>query len=197
MAEPMIKGGVMREFLEWYEASEPVAGAQRVRALARRLPEDLRGYVDPDEPALKLLASSWYPVRVAHSILDGVTEGFTEEDVRRLAHDSNRWIIRRGMSSIYRLALRRLVTPSAYALSVPRLWRQFHNTGDREVIVGPGTTAISKVSRWGGHHPALCTITIETMCGIFETMGCKDVVWKRTACVSKGATECVTELEWR
>jgi hypothetical protein len=42
----------------------------------------------------------------------------------------------------------------------------------------------------------LCTITIETMCAVLETMGCKALRWKRTACVSRGAKECVTLLEW-
>jgi hypothetical protein len=194
MTEPMIKGGVLREFVEWYEAQH---GAERMRSLAGRVPAEMRSYIDPDEPVVKVLASSWYPARIVHTILDALTEGASEAEIQRLAHDANRWIIRRGMGSVYRFALRRLVTPEMYAMSVPRLWRQLHTTGDREVIVKSKTSALSKVSRWGGHHPVLCTITIETMCAIFETMGCKDLVWKRTSCVSRGATECVTRLEWK
>jgi hypothetical protein len=194
MPEPMIKGGVLRDFVHWYEH---VHGNDGLREIARRVPEDLRTLIDPDEPFVHILAASWYPARLTHSILDVVTEGLDSRAVERIAHDSNRWIVQRGMSSVYRFALRRLVTPEMYAVSVARLWRQMHNTGDREIKLTSPTSAQSFVRNWGGHHPVVCTITIETMCAVLECMGKKDVRWTRTACVARGATECVTRVDWR
>lgn len=190
-----MKGAVLREFVEWYASNH---GEERMRALAERLPEDLRRELDPSEPGVKLLASSWYPARLSHLLLDALTEGMTDLQVQRLARDATRYVVERGTTGIYRFALRRLVTPELYALSVARLWRQWHTTGDREVEVTSPTTARSVVRRWPGHHPVLCTITIETMCAVLETMGCKEVRWERTACVSRdaGPRECVTLLEW-
>jgi hypothetical protein len=193
MSEPMIKGGVLREFLEWYSIHE---GTERVRRLAQQAPDELRAHLDPDVEHVSLLASSWYPSRLVGPLLDALAEGLTEAELRRVAHDSTRWIIQNGTSSAYRFVLRRLVTPEIYALSVDRLWRQFHTTGRREVRLTSRSSAESKVLRWGGHHPLLCTITIETMCAVLETMGCKDVRWDRVECVSQGAKECVTKLEW-
>lgn len=193
MTEPMIKGGAIREFLEWYSIHK---GTERVRRLAQQAPQDLRAHLDPDDEHVNLLASSWYPSRLVDSMLDTLAEGMTEADLRRVAHDSTRWILQNGTSSTYRFVLRRLVTPEIYALSVDRLWRQFHTTGRREVRLTSRSSAESKVTRWGGHHPMLCTITIETMCAVLETMGCKQLRWERSECVSRGANQCVTNLEW-
>jgi len=168
-----------------------------VRSIAQHLPDDLRACLDPDAPGIRLLASSWYPARLAHLILDALSEGLTEQQIQTMSRDATRDIVKRGTSSIYGFVLRRLITPEMYALSVARLWRQWHDTGDREVRVTSATTAQSKVLRWGGHHPVLCTITIETMCAVFEAMGCKSVTWQRTACVARGAKECATLLEWK
>lgn len=190
----MIKGAVLREFVQWYESH---FGMDGLRAVAENLPEDLRHYIDPYEPVVNMLAASWYPSRFCNLLLDAVSEGRSHAELELLAHDATRWIVARSMSSVYRFALRRLVTPEMYALSVPRLWRQLHSTGDREVKVTSDTTLQSKVLNWPGHHPVLCTVTIETMCAILETMKCQDVTWRRVACVSRGGSECVTQVEWR
>jgi hypothetical protein len=184
---------VLREFLVWYEATH---GVSRLRVVAERLPEDLRAYLDPDQPLVKLLASSWYPSRLAFITLDTLCEGFTQADLLKLAYDSNRWVVKQSMSSVYRFALRTMGTPEMYAKSVHRFWRQLHSTGQRHVRLLSPTSLESTVSDWGGHHPALCTITIETMCAIFEAMGKSEVRWSRTACVARGATECVTRVSW-
>jgi hypothetical protein len=189
----MIKGGVLREFLVWYEATH---GVSRLRVVAERLPEDLRAFLDPDQPLVKLLASSWYPSRLVFITLDTLTEGFTQADTLKLAYDSNRWVVKHSMSSVYRFALRTLATPEMYAKGVGRFWRQLHSTGQRHVQVLSPTSLESTISDWAGHHPALCTITIETMCALFEAMGKKEVRWSRTACVARGAKACVTQLVW-
>ena len=132
MTEPMMKGGVLREYAEWYEAQH---GSDRMRELAARLPEDLRGLLDPDEPTVKLLAASWYPARICHLVLDLLTEGMSDAQIERLARDSTRQLVARGMSSVYRFVLRRMVTPELYALSVDRIWRQWHTTGQRSVEI--------------------------------------------------------------
>jgi hypothetical protein len=194
MDEPKIKGGVIREFFAWYQDE---VGVEKVRSLLPRVPEDMRALLDPDEPFLKILPASWYPSRLVCVMLDAISEGMTDAQIRKLAHDANRAVIRRDVGSVYRFLLDKLATPEMYALAVPRFWRQLHTTGVRKMRVLGDREAESVVSQWPGHHPLLCTITIETMCSVFELMGKKDVKWKRTACVSAGASECVTLLSWR
>lgn len=184
---------MLREFVFWYEQQ---FGPKRLHEIAAELPSDLREYIDPEQPFVKLLGASWYPARLTHAILDAVSRGMSDEECRRLAHDANRWIVKRGMSSVYKFALRRLVTPDLYARSIGRLWKQLHTTGEREIRIEAPGRATSIVRDWAGHHPLLCTITIEMMCAVFEQMGEKNVHWERVSCVSQGGAECVTTVTW-
>jgi hypothetical protein len=194
MDEPKMKGGVIREFFDSYQKEH---GIERVRELLPRVPPDLRALLDPDDPFRTILPASWYPARLVHAVLDAMTEGMSEEQIRTFVHDSNRVVMQRATSSAYRFFLDKLLTPEMYALAVPRFWKQWHTTGVRKMRIVRNGEAESIVAKWGGHHPVLCTVTIETMCSVFELMGKKDVKWVRTACVSSGAPECVTRLTWR
>jgi hypothetical protein len=200
-AEPMIKGAAIREFFTWYERTH---GIESVRVLVRHAPADLRPLLDPEEPLVKLLPSTWYPCRLVHPMLDAVKERMSDAAFNAMAKDANRHLVRQGMNSVYRFFLEKLVSPELYATLVPRFWRQLHTTGVREMTIvtsnddGSGE-AISITRDWAGHHPLLCVCVIETMCAIFEQMGKKDVKWSRESCVGVGvgASECRTRLTWK
>ncbi|MBX3186597.1 MAG: hypothetical protein KF819_06265 [Labilithrix sp.] len=194
MAEPMIKGAAIRELFAWYEETR---GKGRVREAVRRVPEDLRPLLDPDEPRVTLLPASWYPCRLVHSMLESLKEGMSDAEFDALLREGTRAVILRGIAA-YRFVLEKIVTPEIYALMVPRFWRQLHSTGVRRMkIVGPNE-ARSVTAKWPGHHPLLCTLTIETMCALFERMGKRDLQWERVKCVSSdGGDECVTRLTWK
>ena len=191
--EPMIKGGAIRAFFEWYQEQY---GVERIRELARKAPEDLRAALDPEQPLVTILPASWYPSRLAHAMLDALHEGKSDAELSELFRRGNQTVIDRSFS-VYRFLLEKLVTPEMYAAAIPRLWRQLHSTGPRRIkIEGPGE-ATTIVTDWPGHHPLLCTIRIETMRAIFLRMGKKNVEWKRIKCVSvHGGRECVTKLTW-
>jgi hypothetical protein len=194
MSEPMIKGAIMRDFVVWYGERY---GSDALKHTAERLPEDVRAMLDVSNPTFHLLGSLWYPARVVHAFLESLAHGLSPAEINRLLHDANRSFIKTGArQSVYRFLLERLVTPEIYAVCVPRFWKQFHSTGDRRMTIVRRGFAESSVANWPGHHPLLCTMTIETMCAVFETMGCKNVSWERVACISDGARECKTLVSW-
>jgi hypothetical protein len=192
MTEPMIKGAAIRELLAWYESR---CGREGVLRMVARAPHDLRSHIDPDE-IIPLLATSWYPARLVHSMLDTISEGLSDAEIERMAREANRAVVSHGMNSVYKFLLEKLATPDIYAATIPRMWRLMHSTGQRRMrVIAPGE-AESVVANWPGHHPLLCLITIETMCAIFEKMGCRNVRHERLACVSTGGSECVTRVRW-
>lgn len=194
MPEPMIKGAAIREFVAWYEARY---GKEPLHQMAARVPADLAHHIDPEASTMTFLASTWYPARLVHAMLEAICETTSEAELELAIKEATRDIVQRGGSTVYRFFFHKLVTPELYAAAVPRLWRQLHSTGDRRItIVRPGL-AESVVSRWPGHHRMLCTITIETMCALFGNMGKKDVRWHRAACISRGDRECLTRVTWR
>lgn len=193
MDEPRIKGAAVRELVLWYGEKY---GEKKLERLAARAGE-IAGRKPTEPPILELLPSAWYPSRTVNALLDALAEGENEVVLQHLAHDATRAVIARGTGTVYRFLLQKLATPELYARLVPRFWSQLHSTGERTItIVAPGQLE-SVVRAWPGHHPLLCTITIETMAAIFEAMGLTDVRWRRLACVSKGDAECRTELRWR
>ena len=194
MGEAMIKGGAIREFFAWYERK---FGIESVRDMARRVPSDLAPLVDPDDPVVHFLASSWYPARLVHSMLDTMNEGRSDLEIERLARDATRHVVANGMGSVYRFLLEKLGSPQIYASMIPRMWRQLHDTGDRSVEIVEEGRAISKVANWAGHHRVLCMLSTMLMCAIFEQMGKKNVKWTCTRCISRdGGRECVYEVRW-
>lgn len=193
-AEPMTKGSVLREFARWCADRY---GDALVTEMLAEIPEHLRPPVDRDDPAASLLAATWYPSRVAHSLLDSFASRHEASEIDRLMQEAARSIVKQSTTGVYRFFLVKLVTPELYALSIPRVWTQIHTTGTRRLdIVGPNE-AKSIISDWRGHHPLLCTISNATMGALFEEMGKRDVRWERTECVSQRGRVCATTLRWK
>lgn len=191
----MIKGAVIRDFVEWYSER---FGQPALHGIGAKLPPAIQAMIDVDDPAFKLLASSWYPSKLVHAFLDQLASDKSPQEMARFLHEANRGFVRSGATkSVYRFFLKKLVTPEMYALCVPRFWKQWHSTGERRMRIVRKGMAESYVSQWPGHHPHLCTMTIETMCAVLETMGCTNVQWERLYCVSNGASECKTIVTWR
>ncbi len=189
----MSKGAVIREFVAWYQHAY---GDEQLRKLGDSVPQEYRALFDPDEAFVTFLASSWYPTAILHLAFDALAVHHNEGELRRMFRDSTRWVVKRSVSTVYRFLLAKVVTPELYAQAVPRMWKQLHTTGERRMRILEDGVAESIVTDWPGHHPLLCTLTIETMCAIFETMGCKDVGWSRKSCVAEGAAECRTIVTW-
>jgi hypothetical protein len=194
MGEARIKGGAIREFFAWYEGR---FGPDSIRQMARQVPADLAALVDPDEPVVHFLASSWYPARLVHSMLDTMNEGRSELEIERLARDATRHVVAHGTNSVYRFLLEKLGSPQIYAAMIPRMWRQLHDTGDRTVEIVEDGRATSRIANWAGHHRVLCMLSTSLMCAIFEQMGKKNVRWSCVHCIARGGgNECVYEVTW-
>lgn len=196
MGEAMLKGAAIREFFAWYEGK---FGIENVRAMARRVePAELRTLLDPDDPIVRFLPSSWYPARLVHAMLDIAMEGRTELEIERFMRDSTRHVVKNGMGSVYRSLLSKLGSPQIYARMIPRMWRQLHDTGERSVVIDEEGHATSTVAHWAGHHPVLCTLSTALMCAIFEEMGKKNLKWTCVHCIghAKSGDTCVYEVTW-
>lgn len=195
MGEALIKGGAIREFLVWYERR---FGPDSLRSMAQRVPADCAALLDPDEPVEHLLAASWYPARLVHAMLDVIREDHGDAQLDRLIREATREVVKNRMTSVYKVLFKHLVSPEMYALTVPRMWRQLHDTGERSLTIDRPGHGISRMANWPAHHPALCTLSQELMCAVFEAMGCKSVRLAPLECIARGATgnACSYEVTW-
>lgn len=193
MSAPRIKGAAVREFLRWYvQRTSPEA---LTRALATLTPGE-QSLFDAGAEAIGILPSSWYDARTVHHLIDAIFSTIPEPERAASVRQGARYAVEQGTRGIYRFVLERL-TPDLYMRQIQRLWGMLHDNGEREIVKTGKTSCRSITRAWSGHHPVLCLATVETMAAIFEIMGCHEVRARRVACVSEGAHECVSELEWR
>lgn len=188
-----LKGAAFGEFLEWYFAHHQ---GEALREAVARLPPEARAGLDPRERRLGVVASTWYPAPAVHAVLDAFARAHPDAERAPLVHDGVQVVVTRMFRGLYAVLFELVATPERYTRHIQRAWRQLHDTGQREVqLLGPGE-ALSITSQWGGHHPVLCELTVETMCAVFERMGCKRVSAQRLECVSRGAHRCSAQLRW-
>lgn len=161
------------------------------------MPPEIAKQLDPSDDTLGLIASAWYDAEVVHAMIDAVFEPYPAGDRSALIRTAAREAVRTSMNGVYKFVVGQIVTPGFYARNIQRLWRMLHDTGSREITIVKEGHAISRTWDWRGHHPLLCEVTIETMCAIIELTGGKEVVARRTHCVSHGAGECVADVRWQ
>jgi hypothetical protein len=189
-----VKGAAIRELVRWYARAH---GRAQLEAATRRMPAPLAAQLDPHDDALGIIASTWYDAELVHAMLDAIIAPYPAGDRSALIKTAAREAVQASMNGVYKFVIGQIVTPGFYARNIQRLWAMLHDGGCREIRIVRDGLAISRTWDWPGHHPLLCEVTIETMCAIFELTGKRDVVARRTQCVSQGASECVAEVRWR
>lgn len=191
--ESAIKGTAIREYLLWYGNEY---GQDALEGVWARLPADMRSQLDGSHPALGILPATWYPIPLAHAILDSISEGRSQQELDLAARHAAQCVVQRVHRGVYRFVFRNIATPERYAKHIQRLWNMLHTTGSRRIVLTSVTTAESYVENWPDHHPTLCLATVHTMAEIFRAMGLRDVSVEVRECVSKGDRRCHTHLEW-
>jgi hypothetical protein len=191
-AEPATKGSTTRELLLWHDRK---FGHEATVSLARDLTPAAMAYINPTQPALGILSSSWYPVSVTNPMLSRVVESCGNEG-REFAIEANREVVPRMIRGVYRVLFQATATPELYARHVGRLWRRLHTTGERSMVIRAPGEALSVLESWPAHHPLSCWLTIYTMAFVFEAMGYKKWTVDRRACVAHGAARCETILHY-
>lgn len=178
---------MVREFLLWYERK--FGQGFHADVLERLAPDDRRR-VTANEPALGIVASTWYPSSILFAVVDSVMEGKSRPERSRIIREANADVVKRLTKGLYRALFRMVASPELYARHIQRLWNVLHDTGERSVVIVQPGIADSIIQNWSGHHPVLCEVATETMRAVFEAMGCGGVRVDRISCVGDGAHMC-------
>lgn len=189
-----IKGAAFREFVVWYTKEQ---GSERLLAAVDALPESARFHLQPRREALGILAATWYPAEVLHSLLDELLRGVPEDERLGMARGAAGVIMRSTLHGIYRVLFRLMATPELYVRFGSRLWSTHYDSGDLILELEEPTHLQATVRNWRGHHPFICQLNGAALVPIFSEMGCVDPNVNFEACVSRGDTECRYSLSWR
>ncbi|MCC6216795.1 MAG: hypothetical protein IT376_18195 [Polyangiaceae bacterium] len=193
MARGTIKGTAFREFVVWVEAQR---GAGALRAALEGLPPALAGELDPERPALGVLASSRYDVALVHALLDALVRELPEREVEVLVGGAARATILGMMHGLQKAAFALLVSPARYPRIINVLWKLNYDSGRVEVTVHGPRCHEGVVTGWAGHHPLVCRINHQAKLTMYEVMGCRNVQVRQTACVSRGDADCRSTVTW-
>ena len=192
VARGRIKGAGISHFLVWYTGR---FGHDRLRRIAAGIPDPHRSHFHLDEPALGVLASSWYPAAAIHVLLDGFLADHGEER-ELLAREGARTTIDATLKGVYRWLFETMMTPERYARNAQKLFSRYYEPGTMLKTPLGDHGHLSVVRDWPGHHPLLCDMLVNTAEYVYSALGCRDVRAPRTACVSEGAPECRFEITW-
>ncbi len=187
------KGAAFRAFLEWIQHE---VGPDRITALYEALPSNLRPLVDPREPALGILPSSWYPDELPNRMLEMLLSPLDATKRTRMLEGGTRFTVERTFRGIYRPLARMFVSPERASKLVQKAWQVNYDTGTASWhYVEPGRIS-SEVTGWRGHHPYRCEISRLSGAYLLEVIGCKNVKAIRTDCISKGHDACRGIITW-
>jgi hypothetical protein len=191
-AAARIKGAGIVHFVRWYAGR---FGQDRLRRTAGRIPEQHLAAFDLDDPALGVLASSWYPAAAIHALLDGFVADHPS-DLPVLAREGARATIDATLKGVYRWLFETMMTPERYGRNAQKLFSRYYEPGTMTKQPLGDAGHLSIVRDWPGHHPLLCDMLVHTAEYVYAALGCRDVRSPRTACVAQGAPECRFEITW-
>jgi hypothetical protein len=159
------------------------------------MPEQQRVHFDLADPALGVLASSWYPAPAIHALLDGFLADHAS-DRQALAREGARATIDATLTGVYRWLFETMMTPDRYGRNAQKLFSRYYEPGTMTKAPLGERGHLSIVRDWPGHHRLLCDMLVHTAEYVYAALGCRDVRSPRTACVSDGAPECRFEITW-
>ena len=191
--EPRIKGSGIQPFFAWYTSQW---GQARLAATVGALSAEARACFDPQDPHLGVLPSQWFPAWAAHALLDRLMDGHTAEERQRIAREGAQAIIESTLKGVYRWLFEMMMTPDRYGRSAQKLFSRYYEPGMMTKTPLGDTGHLSIVRDWGGHHPLLCDFLIHTAEYVYSALGCKNVLVRRTACLSAQADHCRFEITW-
>ena len=76
-----IKGVALHGFFKWYAQEQP----ERLNAIITGLAPSQRALLDLDRAQYGVLPNVWYPAPLVHAVIDGILDGVSDEERKRLA----------------------------------------------------------------------------------------------------------------
>lgn len=188
-----IKGVAFREFAVWYADN---ISARRVCEVVLSLDHQYPNQLQADRPGFGILVTQWYQAELVHGFLDLLAEPHTAAELDRITQDAATDIMNRTLSGVYKFLFSAVASPSLYAKHVSKLWGLHYNTGTVVNEHVRDNEALMRYVEWHSHHPLICKLNMGASVPIYSAMGCKNVQWRKLACVSDGQRACTLSVTW-
>lgn len=189
-----IKGAALAETIRWYQS---VYGPVDQVGDVVSMPGHLRPYLDPSRPRAGVLPSRWYPMELAHVLLDRMADRHGRDEMDALALAAGPVIFRSLMGGVQRAVFRLLLNPTRYVAHAQRVFDHNFRGGRLVARVQGSREHMSYVEDFPGHHPFICRVLSSGAGALYGEMGCRGVSSELVECVDDGGHACVTRLTWQ
>ena len=171
-------------------------GRAAIHDIYARQPADARVWMSPHAPMLGLLPTRLYPYPNIGRLLRTMAQVVhaTDEDafLATLAHAG----VNATMTTVNRIALRWLVSPSSYASRAQEIWNLYHDSGRLTVLPSAPNELVVQIDDWPNHDLTVCKVCVEGRRRILELIGVRPIEARRSKCRGWGDATCVQYLRW-
>ena len=171
-------------------------GRAAMHAVAAQISTELRTYLNPQLPLFGLLATTMYPYALIGQVLRGMISAMRPPDEDQFLREIAAAGMDRSLNTVFRAAMRFMVTPESYAPRAQEIWNLYHDSGTVTVLSIKSNEYRVQLSDWPQHDNYVCRICMEARRRALERMGAVDVEARREKCQGWGHDVCTHAFKW-
>ena len=157
-ARGSFRGSALYHSVAYFQERYGPAAAHTVIA---RLPASLRGYVQPNAPALGILGARLYPYpfvgELVRTMRDTVRAPDEDVFVREITYAGLDVLV----NTMHRVLLRWLASPAAFLQRRQEIWDLFHQEGRLIVVSQTKTSYAIEDTEWSNRDAIVCKVNLE------------------------------------
>jgi serine/threonine protein kinase len=187
------RGSALYQATAWFQEKYGNAAAH---AVISKLPATMRAHVTPNAPAMGILGARSYPYPFVGELVRTMRHVVRAPDEDRFVHDLTYAGLDVLVSTMHRVLLRYLVSPSTFIERRQEIWNLFHETGRVNVVSQTPTSMVVEDADWPNTDAIVCKVNLEGRRKMLELMGLRGADLQRERCRAWGHEACVTRLRW-
>ena len=171
-------------------------GPAAAHTVIARLPQTMRGFVQPNAPALGILGARSYPYPFVGELVRTMRDTVRAPDEDRFVQEITYAGLEVLVNTMHRVLLRWLVSPSSFLERRQEIWEMFHHEGRLTVLSQTPTSYTIEDAEWSNTDPIVCKVNLEGRRRMLELMGLTNIEVLREKCRAWGHERCQTRFKW-
>ena len=171
-------------------------GPATAHTVIARLPRTMRGFVQPNAPALGILGARSYPYPFVGELVRTMRDVVHAPDEDRFVQEITYAGLEVLVNTMHRVLLRWLVSPAAFLERRQEIWELFHTEGRLNVLSQTKTSYVIEDVDWTNTDPIVCKVNLEGRRRMLELMGLTEIEARREKCRAWGHDRCLTRFKW-
>ena len=171
-------------------------GPAAAHTVIARLPQTMRGFVQPNAPALGILGARSYPYPFVGELVRTMRDTVRAPDEDRFVQEITYAGLQVLVNTMHRVLLRWLVSPASFLERRQEIWEMFHHEGRLNVLSQTPTSYVIEDAEWSNTDPIVCKVNLEGRRRMLELMGLTNIEALREKCRAWGHDKCQTRFKW-